>query len=240
LRLTGKSKRRTRRPTTAELNALLKYFKRRDQRVTLPMVDLVNFALYSARREGEICRLEWEDNDAVARSGMVRDAKHPTHKEGNHRRFKYTAEAWAIVERQPQTGEYIFPYDPKSISAAFTRACHVLAIQDLRFHDLRHEATSRLFERGYHIHEVAQFTLHESWNELRRYTNLKPENVRDLQPIPESGLGVPRVTQLSFSARRSKRLGRPRLLTKAIFGHQGRTRDRAASSLERADELPRS
>lgn len=51
---------------------------------------------------------------------------------------------------------------------------------DLRFHDLRDEATSRLFERGYQIHEVAQFTLHESWNELKRYTHLRPENVREL------------------------------------------------------------
>jgi hypothetical protein len=45
---------------------------------------------------------------------------------------------------------------------------------------LRHEATSRLFERGYQIHEVAQFTLHESWNELKRYTNLRPEDVREI------------------------------------------------------------
>jgi hypothetical protein len=52
----------------------------------------------------------------------------------------------------------------------------------LRFHDLRHEATSRLFERGYQIHEVAQFTLHESWNELKRYTNLRPENLREIAP----------------------------------------------------------
>ena len=114
----------------------------------------------------------------------MRDAKHPTAREGNHRRFRYTREAWAIVRAQPRKGEHIFPYDPKSVSAAFTRACKVLGIADLRFHDLRHEATSRLFERGYQIHEVAQFTLHDSWNELKRYTNLKPENLRDLGPPP--------------------------------------------------------
>jgi hypothetical protein len=117
----------------------------------------------------------------------------PTGKEGNHRRFKYTPEAWALVTAQPKTSEYIFPYDPKSVGAAFTRACRLLGIQDLRFHDLRHEATSRLFERGYQIHEVAQFTLHESWNELKRYTNLKPENLRDIAPSAASRpLGKPR------------------------------------------------
>lgn len=180
LRLIGKSKRRDRRPTADELARLEEYFSRRDRRAKIPMRELMQFAIHSARREAEICRLEWLDNDAVARTGMVRDAKHPRHKDGNHKRFKFTPEAWAIVERQPRGSEYIFPFDPKSVCAAFTRACHLLGIQDLRFHDMRHEATSRLFERGYQIHEVAQFTLHESWNELKRYTNLRPENLRDL------------------------------------------------------------
>ena len=149
------------------------------------MQAIVDFAIASARRESEICRLEWRDNDAATRTGLVHDAKHPTSREGNHRPFKYTPEAWAVVEAQPRTNEYIFPYEPKSIGVAFTRACHILGIRDLRFHDLRHEATSQLFERGYQIHEVAQFTLHESWNELKRYTNLKPENVRELK-LPEA------------------------------------------------------
>ena len=40
----------------------------------------------------------------------------------------------------------IFPFEPKTIGSAFTRACRILEIEDLHFHDLRHEATSRLFE----------------------------------------------------------------------------------------------
>ena len=181
LRLIGKPRRRARRPTAHELARLQDYFVGRDRRSQIPMQAIVDFAIASARREAEICRLEWRDNDAATRTGLVRDAKHPTSKDGNHRRFKYTPEAWAIAANQPRTSGYIFPYDPKSVGAAFTRACHVLGIEDLRFHDLRHEATSQLFERGYQIHEVAQFTLHESWNELKRYTNLKPERVRELR-----------------------------------------------------------
>lgn len=50
----------------------------------------MDFAITSTRREAEICRLEWRDNDKLNRTGMVRDAKHPRSKEGNHRRFKYT------------------------------------------------------------------------------------------------------------------------------------------------------
>jgi integrase len=163
-----------------ELTKLDTYFASRDGRARVPMREIVWFAIHSARREAEICRLEWTDNETDGRTGLVRDAKHPTAKEGNHRRFKYTPEAWAIVERQPRASEYIFPYEPRSVGAAFTRACRVLGIEDLLFHDLRHESTSRLFERGYQIHEVAQFTLHDSWNELKRYANLRPEKLREI------------------------------------------------------------
>lgn len=186
LRLIAKARKRDRRPTEDELAKLDEFFASRDRRSVIPMRDIVQFAIFSARREAEICRIEWRDNDRAARTGLVRDAKHPKEKQGNHKRFKYTAEAWSIVERQPRSSEYVFPYNPKSISDAFTNACHILGIKDLRFHDLRHEATSRLFERGYQIHEVAQFTLHESWNELKRYTNLRPETLRDIRAISPS------------------------------------------------------
>jgi len=180
LRLIGKSRRRDRRPTPDELAKLDAYFSRRDRRSDMPMRDIMWFAIHSARRQAEICRLEVADNDEKTRTGLVRNAKHPTSKEGNDRRFKYTAEAWEIVARQPEGNALIFPYDSRSVGAAFTRACKILGIKGLRFHDLRHEGTSRLFERGYQIHEVAQFTLHDSWNELKRYTNLRPEHTRDL------------------------------------------------------------
>jgi hypothetical protein len=49
------------------------------------------------------------------------------------------------------------------------------------------EATSRLFERGYEIHEVQQFTLHSSWQQLLRYTHLRPEHIPDL-PYPSAAL----------------------------------------------------
>jgi integrase len=210
LRLVGKPHRRTRRPTPQELARLRDHFSCRDLRAEIPMLPIIDFAVTSARRQAEICRLEWQDNDSTARTGLVRDAKHPRHKDGNHRRFKYTAEAWQIVEAQPRSGPHIFPYDPKSVGAAFTRACKPLGIDDLHFHDLRHEATSRLFERGYQIHEVAQFTLHDSWNELKRYANLRPENVRELAP-PQS----PKYERPPVAARTRRQISSP-----ALGGHQ--------------------
>jgi integrase len=232
LRLVGKSRRRDRRPTPEELLRLDAYFASRDRRSRLPMQDILMFAVHSARREAEICRLEWRDNDPKYQTGLVRDAKHPRHKEGNHRRFKYTPEAWDIVLRQPKADARIFPCDPKSIGAAFTHACHVLGIKDLHFHDLRHEATSRLFERGYQIQEVSQFTLHESWNELKRYTHLRPEDLREPHSAPMSAAAPP------GDAR--PRSASDRLPSSAVgqSTRQGRRRSRAKGTSARPTGTP--
>jgi len=176
-RLVAKARRRTRRPTADELSRLSDYFLSRDGRAEIPMHDVMWFAVHSSRREAEIASILWADNVDAEHTGLVRDAKHPTMKKGNHRVFKYTREAWEIVQRQPKVDARIFPFNAKSIGTAFTRACKVLEIPDLHFHDLRHEATSRLFERGHSIVEVQQFTLHESWDVLKRYVQLRPGQV---------------------------------------------------------------
>jgi len=59
----------------------------------------------------------------------------------------------------------------------FTRLKEECGIEDLRFHDLRHEATSRLFERGFNVMEVATITGHENLKHLKRYTHIKPESL---------------------------------------------------------------
>ena len=53
--------------------------------------------------------------------------------------------------------------------------CRDLKIEDLHFHDLRHEGTSRLFEAGFSSEQVLLVTGHKDWKMLRRYTHLKPE-----------------------------------------------------------------
>jgi integrase len=68
---------------------------------------------------------------------------------------------------------------PDSITQAFNRACKRLGISDLRVHDLRHEATSRFFERGFSIPEVALITGHSDWASLKRYTQLRPQDLVD-------------------------------------------------------------
>jgi integrase len=72
----------------------------------------------------------------------------------------------------------LFSINHRSVSAAFTRACAILGIEDLHFHDLRHEATSRLFEDGLMIQEVATYTLHDSWAALKVYANIMERHER--------------------------------------------------------------
>ncbi len=176
-KLVARSKARSRRPSTSELSALTDYFQQKEKRRSnMPMRDIMWFAIYSARRQSEITRLLIADNDQKTRTGIVRNLKHPTDRE-LFRRFKYSDEAWEIVSRQDHDEDRIFPFEPRTIGAAFTRACRILEIEDLHFHDLRHEVTSRLFEAGYSIVEVQQFTLHDSWGTLSRYTHLRPESV---------------------------------------------------------------
>jgi integrase len=174
-RVVAKAKVRKRRLRDGEEAKLLAYFSGKES--TVPMADVVLFALATARRQEEITRLRWADLDRARGVMALDDVKHPRHKDGNRKEFRILPEAIAILDRQPQTADVIFPYNSKTIGALFTRAVGMLGLPDLHFHDLRHEATSRLFERGYAIHEVAQFTLHESWATLKRYANLKPEDV---------------------------------------------------------------
>ncbi|CDL79824.1 Phage integrase (fragment) [Xenorhabdus cabanillasii JM26] len=89
-------------------------------------------------------------------------------------------DAWEIVQRQPKKSELIFPYNPKSVSAGFQIVRNDLGIQDLRYHDLRREGASRLFEAGFSIEEVAQVTGHRSLNVLVQvYTELYPQSLHE-------------------------------------------------------------
>ena len=60
---------------------------------------------------------------------------------------------------------------------AWDRLCRRASIEDLHFHDLRHEAISRYFERGLSVPEVALISGHRDYRMLFRYTHLRPEDV---------------------------------------------------------------
>lgn len=175
LGVTSRSRERDRRPTLDELDQLLAHFAAvRAKRVdSLPMVDIVLFALFSTRRQEEITRITWADLEAEHSRVMIRDMKHPGEKIGNDQWVDLPPEALAVVARQPRTSDRIFPASADAISASFTRACKMLGIEDLHFHDLRHDGVSRLFEMGLSIPHVAAVSGHRSWQSLKRYTHIR-------------------------------------------------------------------
>ncbi|GAB2507415.1 site-specific integrase [Microbulbifer agarilyticus] len=168
-KMVKKAEQRDRRPTLGELEQIIE-LSERSGRAEIPLGEVVLFAIFSARRQEEITKLRWDDLDCEKQRILVREAKDPV------RPVSYWVhvpdEALAVIERQPRTDARIFPFDSKSISGRFTRMVKLLGIDDLRFHDLRHEAASYWFERGLQIHRVAQITGHRSWGTLKRYTHL--------------------------------------------------------------------
>ena len=88
-----------------------------------------------------------------------------------------TGDTWDLVQAQPKDNARIFPIGDSTLSKYFTWACTALSIPDLHFHDLRHHGISLLFEQGYRIEQVALVSGHKSWQHLKRYTNLRPEDL---------------------------------------------------------------
>lgn len=197
--ITTRSRERDRRPTIEELDTLLTYFAGRSKRAakSAPMADIILFALFSTRRQEEITRITWSDLDIEASRVMVRDMKHPGEKAGNDHWCDLVPEALAVIERQPRNGEggRIFPYSVDAISAAFTRACALLDIKDLRFHDLRHEGISRLAELGWSIPHMAAVSGHRSWISLKRYSHVRMRSDKydgwANRPVRPAGLPTP-------------------------------------------------
>ncbi|MDE9543717.1 tyrosine-type recombinase/integrase [Xenorhabdus bovienii] len=180
--LIGKSQRRSRRPLQDELNKLIEGLRKRSshREGKIPYEDILNFSILSCMRIGEVCKIRWADIDEKQRSVIVRDRKDPRKKAGNHMSVPLLGEAWEIVQRQPKTSELIFPYNSRSVTAGFQKVRNALGIEDLRYHDLRREGASRLFEAGFSIEEVAQVTGHRSLNVLWQvYTELYPQSLHE-------------------------------------------------------------
>ena len=183
--LVGKSQRRTRRPTEDELDKLKIGLKERmayrlNGKTRIPFLDILDFSILTCMRIGEVCKLRWDDLNTDHKTILVRDRKDPRKKEGNHMIVPLLAGSFDIVERQPNDGDLIFPYNSRSVTAGFQRVRNALGIEDLRYHDLRREGASRLFEKGYSIEEVAQVTGHRNLNILWQvYTQLFPHKLHD-------------------------------------------------------------
>lgn len=168
----GRSAKRDRRPSLVELDRILSWSVA-NKRQKLPLAKIIIFAIFSTRRLGEICRLRWEDLNEVENTILVRDMKHPKKKKGNDVLVDLPAEAMRIIHSMPRVSEFIFPFNARSVGTAWRRHRDALEIVDLRFHDLRHEGISRLFEIGEHDYFVRKISGHEPGGCVARYAHVR-------------------------------------------------------------------
>jgi len=173
LQVIASSDERDRRCSDEEINEILSYVSSE-----LPVSEWVAFSLATAMRVGEVGALRWKDLSKDGKSIIIRQRKHPRKKRDEV--VPLVPLARDIINRQPRSlskPEFILPHNAKSITTAFRKGRERSTVEDLRYHDLRHEAISRLFELGFDSMVVATFSGHRDINMLRRYTHINANKV---------------------------------------------------------------
>ncbi|MBW3139514.1 site-specific integrase [Ferrimonas balearica] len=181
--LVERSHRRERLPTEAEISRIFAALKKRrkHRNSSIPADEIAKFAIYSCMRLSEITRAKWQDFDSKAGTLVIRDRKDPRKKTGNHQVIPLCDGAIALIESQPTKGnhELIFPFNPKSVGAAWTRVVKSIDIKDLRFHDLRALGITLLLQSGLTTAEVMKVSGHRNESVLsNHYNRISPEYVR--------------------------------------------------------------
>ena len=138
---------------------------------------VVHFAIETGMRRGEILSLQWRDVHLDRRYVHLRDTKN-----GDSRDVPLSPKAIVILQQLHEKGSSnrmnaVFPIHFEALKSAWRRAVAKAGIDGLRFHDLRHEATSRFFEKGLNVMEVAAITGHKDLRMLQRYTHLRAEDL---------------------------------------------------------------
>lgn len=157
---------RDRRLTSQEERRLSRYFQAQNS----VLYTIFHLALETAMRQGEILSLRWEHID------MQHGVAHlPMTKNGSSRDVPLSRKARNLLQNLTMalSGD-VFNYTSAGFKSAWRVALGRLKIEDLHFHDLRHEAISRFFELGtLNVMEVAAISGHRSLNMLKRYTHLR-------------------------------------------------------------------
>lgn len=140
---------------------------------TIEVKTIVQLAIETGMRRSELLSIEWDNLDLENRFVFLPDTKN-----GDSRAVPLSTRALMILEGiDKNPSGKVFLTRPHSVSQAFNRACKRAGLDNLRFHDLRHEATSRLFEKGLNTMEVSAITGHKTLGMLKRYTHLKASDL---------------------------------------------------------------
>ena len=117
-------------------------------------------------RRGEILGLKWEHIDWEKQRALL-----PLTKNGRSRWVPLSSLAIEHLRPVPRTTDLVFPVTDIAFRQAWDRLRSRASINDLTFHDLRHEAISRMFESGMKIHKVMAVSGHRTVSQLFRYTH---------------------------------------------------------------------
>ncbi|MGE5504453.1 MAG: integrase [Actinomycetota bacterium] len=139
------------------------------------LAPIVRVALETAMRQGELLKLQWADVDLARRVAKLHDTKN-----GDDREVPLSTAAVAELKKLPRSLDgRVFPVTREVLDTYFRKAVTAAEIKNLKFHDLRHEATSRLFELGLNPMEAAAITGHKTLQMLKRYTHLRAEDLAE-------------------------------------------------------------
>ena len=137
------------------------------------MRPIIVLAIESGMRRGEIVGLRWEHVDLDRRVAHL-----PLTKNGDHRDVPLSSRAVATLQSLERSDDgRVFPLTEHAVWQAWEHLRVRAGCADLHFHDLRHEAVSRLFEKGLNLMEVATISGHKELRMLQRYTHLKAEDL---------------------------------------------------------------
>ena len=160
---------RTRRLENDEFERLLTNALKQKNPLIAP---IITFAIETGMRRSEILKLRWSDINRDERTAKLTNTKN-----GDDRTVPLTRNAFEILENLKEETEVVFPITPNCLQLAWRRVKKNADIDDLRFHDLRHESISRFFEHGLTMPEVAMISGHKDIRQLFRYTHLMPQKI---------------------------------------------------------------
>lgn len=130
---------------------------------------------HTGMRMGEICGLTWAQIDLNARTVRLRSASTKT---GAARVVPLPSAAVDELRAWPRRLDgRLLDIDKRTLSPAFKRLCDKLGIHDLRFHDLRHTAATRLRRAGADLFTIAAITGHKDLQSLRRYNTITVDDL---------------------------------------------------------------
>jgi len=151
--------------------------------LSLPLLNsIIQFAIETGMRRGEIMGLSWVDIDLPNRKAYLHQTKN-----GEPRQVPLTRQAMVVLEALSKDEERVFPMGMDALRSQFNRlkdyakgqwnGVGINPFDDLRFHDLRHEALSRLSDAGLNVIELSHISGHRTLGMLKRYTHPSHEAI---------------------------------------------------------------